>query len=94
MNPNKAKLNPILHNLKNAVSGEDKRSDHADFALSSELKERKWSGLRLNSLTDTYEFWIIGEVRKTLAASEVRKDYLSLERAHIELFGLHVGRKQ
>ena len=88
-----AKLNPILHNLSKAASGEDKRSDHPDFATSSELKKREWSGVRLNSITDTYEFWVAGEIRKTLPMVAVQADYMSLERAHVELFGIHTGRK-
>lgn len=87
-----AKLNPILHNLSKAASGEDKRPDHPDFLTTSELKKKEWSGLRLNSLIDTYEFWVAGEIKKTIGVMAVKADYMALERAHVELFGIHAGR--
>lgn len=84
----KAKLNPILFNLSKVVTEEVKRPDHPDFLTTSELKAKEWSGVRLNSLIDTFEFWVAGSVVKTLAASIVKKDYMALERAHVELFGI------
>ena len=84
----RAKLNPILHNLQQSVTEELKRSDHPDFATSSELKAKEWSGVRKNSLTDTYEFWVVGEIKKTVPAMNVVNDYMLLERTHIELFGI------
>ena len=84
----RAKLNPILTNLRSSVTEELKRSDHPDFATSAELKAREWSGVRKNSLIDTYEFWVVGEVRKTVPAADVAKDFMLLERTHIELFGI------
>lgn len=83
-----AKLNPILHNLSKAASGEDKRSDHPDFATSSELKKKEWSGVRKNSLTDSYEFWIVGEIVREVPGVMVALDFMALERAHIDVFGL------
>jgi len=41
---------------------EYKRSDHNDFATSNELKDRRFSGLRLNSITNTREIWVEGEL--------------------------------
>lgn len=87
-----AKLNPILHNLSQSLSGNDKRPDHPDFLTSAELKAKEWSGVRLNSLIDTYEFWICGEIKKTVSAVGVAADYRVLEKAHVELFGISVGR--
>jgi len=83
-----AKLNPILFNLQQSVTEELKRSNHPDFATSSELKARDWSGVRKNSLTDTYEFWVAGEIRATVTAMEVSIDRMALEKKHIEIFGL------
>jgi len=84
----KAKLNPILFNLSKSITEDVKRPDHPDFLTSSELKAKEWSGVRLNSLIDTFEFWVAGEVRKTIAAELVRADYMLLEKAHVELFGI------
>lgn len=85
------KLNPILYNLAQSRTKGDKRSDHPDFATTSELKAKEWSGVRKNSITDTYEFWVAGEIKKQIAAAVVAADYMTLERAHVELFGLHTG---
>ena len=84
-----AKLNPILHNLQQSISGENKRSDHPDFATSAELKAKEWSGMRKNSITARFEFWVAGEIRKELDVAVVDADYMALERAHVELFGIH-----
>ncbi len=42
---------------------EYRRSDHNDFATSKELKDREFTGLRLNSITNRREVWIVGELR-------------------------------
>jgi len=52
------------------------------------LKARDWSGVRKNSLTDTYEFWVVGEIRATVSAAMVAMDPMAVEKKHIELFGL------
>ena len=87
-----AKLNPILDNLRKSVTEEVKRSDHPDFATSSELKQRDWSGVRLNSLTDTYEFWIAGSIAREVPLASVLNSPMLLEEVHVELFGIHSGR--
>ena len=88
-----ARLNPILHNLRQSVTEEMKRSNHPDFATSSELKAKEWSGVRMNSITHDYEFWIAGSVAKTVSAAQFAMDKMILERTHIELFGIGSGRK-
>ncbi len=56
---------------RNAKSGEYIRSSHNDFATSSELKERKFSGFRHNSITHDMELWIEGEIVKKATAAEL-----------------------
>jgi len=65
-----------------------KRPNHPDFALSSELKEQKWSGLRHNSLTDTAELWILGEVRGTVSKAQIQLDPLAINKMYEEVFML------
>lgn len=43
-----------------------RRSDHNDFATTSELRERNFSGWRGNSLTNEMELWLHGRVRGTI----------------------------
>jgi hypothetical protein len=86
-----AKLNPILYNLRQSVEEEYKRSNHPDFLTTSELKVREWSGVRKNSITDDYEFWVAGEIIKTVSLAAVKKDPFLLERTHIELFKIGSG---
>lgn len=86
-----AKLNPILYNLRESISEEYKRSNHPDFLTSSELKAKEWSGVRKNSLSDDYEFWVAGEIIKTVPLEAVKKDAFILERTHIELFKIGSG---
>lgn len=86
-----AKLNPILYNLRQSVEEDYKRSNHPDFLTTSELKVKEWSGVRKNSITDDYEFWVAGEIIKNVPVSAVRKDPYILERTHIELFKIGSG---
>ena len=65
-----------------------KRSSHNDFATSAELAKRKFSGWRQNSITQRYELWILGEVKKEVTAEAVAADKMALAKAQIEYFGL------
>lgn len=87
LTPNK-KLNPILHNLSKSVTEELKRSNHADFATTSELKAKKFSGIRHNSIAMNYEFWIEGDVKCQVSEASVVMDATMLERTYKDLFGL------
>jgi len=66
---------------------EDRRSNHPDFATSYELKGLRWSGVRLNSITGNYEFWIDGKVAKEVSGFLASEDKFLLDRTHMELFG-------
>lgn len=63
-----------------------KRPDHNDFKLTSELVKEQFSGTRLYALTGDFEFWILGEIVKTLTKAEVERDPASIYKAHNEVF--------
>ena len=85
------KVNPIIYNLRQSKTEDVKRSDHPDFATTSELKKQLWSGVRLNSITSDYEFWVNGEILKIVSLLKVRADPFILERTHVELFKIGSG---
>lgn len=43
------------------------RPDHPDFKDSTELKKEKWSGLRMNSLTNCAEIWLLGNLEASVS---------------------------
>lgn len=51
------------------------RSNHNDFATSKELKDREFSGVRHNSLTDRMELWVFGRVEIDAMKSEFQDRY-------------------
>lgn len=65
-----------------------KRPNHYDFMDSSELKKAKFTGLRHNSITDSAEIWIEGEIRKIVTFAEVALDPLAINKAYEEVFCL------
>lgn len=65
-----------------------KRPDHPDFALTSELKKMEFSGTRVYKVTGDFEFWILGEIVKTVSKAEVERDPAALYKAHNEVFSL------
>lgn len=67
---------------------EFKRSDHNDFATSSELRERKFSGYRMNSLTSELEIWVRGTVRAVVPAINGQPDPDKVQAAFNKLFGV------
>lgn len=65
-----------------------KRPDHNDFLTSSELKAKEFTGVRHNSLLSLHEFWILGEIVKTVTDATVARDPEALTKAHLEVFAL------
>lgn len=63
-----------------------KRPNHNDFATTAELKEREFTGMRKNELARQWEFWIIGEIRATVAFEIAEVDPTALSRMHVEVF--------
>lgn len=66
-----------------------KRSNHNDFATSSELKERKFSGMRMNTISRQWELWVQGEVKETLNAGNGKPTDEEIEAVFRKVFGLY-----
>lgn len=81
-----AKLNPVLDNLHKATTPTHKRPDHPDFMTSVELAKSEFTGMRQNNLAQQWEFWIAGEMRKSVSFEKVAADKFALTKAHLELF--------
>jgi hypothetical protein len=47
------------------------RSDHPDFKDSTELKKEKFSGLRMNSLTNCAEIWLLGNLEASITPGDL-----------------------
>lgn len=69
---------------------EMKRSDHADFATASELKDREYSGLRYNTMLDVVEFWVSGTLEKSIPAPDGVPLPNELRKAYMEVFGIEL----
>lgn len=73
---------------RNAATEHFKRSNHTDFASSSELKAMKFNGMRANSITGDAECWIQGEIVWTVTPAEQQINPNAVEEKHREYFGL------
>lgn len=78
----------------NAETEGFKRSDHSDFATNAELKQREWTGVRHNSLTDCTEFWILGECKKMVTKETRALNPAAVAQAHVELFAMNPFHKE
>lgn len=65
-----------------------KRSNHEDFATSSELKERSFSGYRMNTITDELEIWVRGILQGRVRAPGGRADEEAVQREFNKIFGV------
>lgn len=65
-----------------------KRSDHNDFATSSELRQRNYSGYRMNSITQTLEIWVRGILRAEVPAPNGQPDEDKVQEAFNRVFGV------
>ena len=72
----------------NALTEEYKRSSHDDFATSSELKARSFSGWRHNSIAGIMELWVLGEVRRNITPEMYRLDPQVMEKVYAEVFAI------
>lgn len=72
----------------NAKTENFKRSNHNDFATSAELKQRKFSGWRMNGITGNAELWIEGNLDMEVSGLEIMRDPNAVEKAHAIRFGL------
>lgn len=85
------KLNSIIASNFYGKTEEFKRPNHPDFMVSSELKTLEWTGLRSNEVAMQWEFWILGEIRRTVTFAAVKNDPSLLGKAHVELFAIIPG---
>lgn len=64
------------------------RSNHEDFCTSKELKDRKFSGIRNNSITNSREIWVEGILSASLNEEIIRLRPEKWEQLYSEVFGL------
>lgn len=65
-----------------------KRSDHNDFALSSELRDREFCGVRNNTLTMERELWVMGRVVLSMPSIVAEAHPDLWEQKYAEVFAL------
>lgn len=63
-----------------------KRPNHPDFMTSEELKKKEFSGVRKNDIALQWEFWILGDMVRTVSFEAVVKDKYILTRVHCDVF--------
>ena len=80
------KVTPVLRDPRNFKTESFKRPDHQDFWTSSECKQHKLSGVRQNKIALQWEFWILGELVRTVSFADTAKDPLALTKAHVDVF--------
>jgi len=76
---------PIKHNAKTESF---KRSAHADFATSAELKQREFTGVRNNSITNEIEFWILGNLEKKVSVTLASTNPNFIQETFTDLFAM------
>lgn len=80
----KKRTTPIIRH--NAETGNFKRPNHPDFWNTDECKKGKLTGIRQNRQLAQWEFWILGNLEKTVSFLATSIDKNALTRAHVELF--------
>ena len=78
----------FIRQWESADKEEFKRSNHNDFATTLELKDRKFSGIRHNSITGNVEIWTEGDLRKSVSALDVIENEFAIEKAMEEVFAI------
>lgn len=66
-----------------------KRPLHADFATTAELKQREFSGIRINSITQEQELWTVGDLRLSMPLTTIHADSTAWDRAYEAIFKLN-----
>ena len=69
-------------------TAEQRRSDHSDYATSSELRNRKFSGYRLNTITQELELWVGGILRGVVPAPNGQPDEAKVQEISNRIFGM------
>ena len=66
-----------------------KRPNHPDFMDSSELKKKKWSGIRHNTISGDLECWVEGEIVFCSTLMELSLDANNFQKKYGEYFGFY-----
>lgn len=66
-----------------------RRPDHNDFATSSELHQRGFTGIRQNSITHEQELWVEGHIKLAISIERMQHDPDLWNKKYAELFDLH-----
>jgi len=66
-----------------------RRSEHNDFATSAELHDRRFTGIRHNSITDEQELWVEGHIRLAVPMTLMRMDPNIWNKKYEDIFALH-----
>src|SRR3989339_311056 len=69
-------------------SGEERRSDHNDFATAKELVDRNFSGIRNNGISYQREIWIDGNLAASMANHLIAINPQDWEDMYRDVFGL------
>jgi hypothetical protein len=64
------------------------RSNHTDFCNSKELKDREFSGVRHNSLSNQVEIWIDGDMRGVMSFEMALQYPDRFNRLYADVIGL------
>lgn len=80
------KTTPLIKSPDKQQTENFKRPNHPDFWTTEECKKNKLSGIRQNKMMLQWEFWILGEVVRTVHFREVAADPYALTKAHLEVF--------
>lgn len=65
-----------------------KRPTHNDFATAKELRERNFSGIRNNSLNDSFEIWLDGDLKASVSQEALAINPRAIEEAYSTVFML------
>ena len=64
------------------------RPDHPDFMTTSELKEKEFTGIRHNSLTNDCEIWLLGSIGECVTPQQVEMNLHAIDDAMARVFAL------
>lgn len=66
-----------------------KRPNHPDFLTSSELKEKRWSGIRNNSISNEREVWVNGQCVLSMSNVVCETQPVLWEQKYADVFSLN-----
>ena len=69
-----------------------KLPDDPSWWTSVERRKNKWTGVCENGMTGDMEFWIVGELKKTVSALARSVDPNAMNKAHLEVFHMNGNR--